>query len=74
MSALSPNHHTMQSKANRIHVDIFDTDYYRWSEEVPVHRVMTPPYVPASHVIDLRALATPRSVDTRPFYYSILRA
>lgn len=29
MCALSPNHHTMQSKANRYHVDIFDTDYYR---------------------------------------------
>lgn len=74
MCALSPNHHFMQSKANRIHVDIFDTDYYRGREEVPVHRTLSPIYVPASHIIDLSHLTPTKKVESRPFFYSIIRA
>lgn len=73
MCALSPNHHTMQSKANRIHVDIFDIDSYIGRHEVPVHRVVTPPHVPESHIIDLSGEKL-RIPEPKQFFYSILRA
>ena len=73
MRALSPNHHTMQSKANRIHVDIFDIDSYVGRHDIPVHRTITPRYVPSGNIIDLSGEKI-RVPESKPFFYSILRA